>query len=307
MSKLYTAEYIYKYIKGELSKEETYLLEKSALSDPFLLDMINGYEVAFKKFGHAKVQEYLQNIKHASTPGTTNRFKNKKKLLIAAGITGLLILSVILSWNQLNSKITLTESVPDQPVVEQSGSVTVNELVLETYSLEIKLSDEQGQPLVQKDISIYNKHYKTDNNGKINIRPLKAGTNFSVDIPGFKSVQISIPKGHHETVLIQVEAENGIPKTSTLPKEKMYAPEGGWYKFQKFVDDNKQLPIDNQFLKGTVVIKASLSSTNILSGFEVTQSLNTKYDEEAIRLIKTYDGWKNKMSAPIVVYLEVNF
>lgn len=306
MSKLYSAEYIYKYIKGELSQEDAYQLEKSALSDPFLLDMITGYEVAFKKFGNVKVQEYLQNIKNTSAPENTTRLYNKKKLLIATGITGLLALSGILSWNQLNSKITPDDDpVETPPIMQQSGSV--NEQVLETYSLEVQLSDGQGQPLVQKSISIYNKSYQTNNDGKISIRPLKAGTNFNVDIPGFKPLQISIPKGHREAVLIQVEKQDGI-STPTIPaKEKMYTPEGGWYKFQKYVEENKQLPVDNQFLKGTVVVKASLSSTNILSEFEVIQSLNTQYDAEAIRLIKTYDGWKNKMSAPIVVYLEVNF
>lgn len=305
MNQKYTVEYIHQYLKGELKREEAYELEKAALADPFLSDMIYGYDLAIRKNGFSKTLNAINEAKNTGleyTPLQKNRKKNIIKIAAAAVVLAVL---GIIGWNNLNFDKIAVEAVDENST--ESVTSSVHEDLLESYTVDIFIVDEKSQPLVNEIVNIYNEDFTTDVNGKISIRPLKSGTNFSIDIAGYRNQQIYIPKNYQEQVMVQLsENQNNTSKLS-IAKDKLYAPEGGWYKFQSYVETNKQLPSNNKFLRGSVIVKASLSSNHSLSEFEIVQSVNDVYDAEALRLIKNYNAWKNKMNAPIVVYLEVIF
>lgn len=306
MSKNYSSSYIHQYLKGELDKEKTYQLEKEALSDPFLADTIYGYELILKKYGHTKAQDYLKDISEVSIEKTVHKSINKKKLIIILG--GIIILSIlgVMGWNKI--KDIPIEATSLNKIEEKNNSLlTVSEELLESYFIDIYLEDGNGNALEGKTIQIYNKEFKTDESGRFRLQPLKTGTNFNIEIEGFKSQEIYIPKKYQDKVTIQLTREKSRDKNSVIQKDKLFAPEGGWYKFQSYVENNKKLPENNLFLKGSVIVKASLSKNNALNEIQVIQSINEAYDQEAIRLIKNYNAWKNKMGAPIVIFIEVIF
>lgn len=306
MKTQYTLDYIQGYLKGQLSKEEMYALEKEALTNPFLADTIAGYELALKKAGTARVQESLATIQKQPISNHIDSFKKKKNLFALIGIVIVLLILGIIGWNNFNfdQKLVLApEPEENKPVT----GVPMHDLLVEDYEVEILLKDGSGKPMPQQDIVIYNQSFRTDKNGNIQVRPLKTGTNFTVDIAGYVPYQVYIPKDYRDKVEIQLNPIDHKRESIQVSKDRLYAPEGGWFKFQSYVETNKVLPANNLFLKGSVIISAKLSSNHTLSELEIVQSINKEYDNEAIRLIKNYNAWKNKMSAPIVIYLEVVF
>ncbi len=322
----YSSDYLIQYVKGELSNAESHALEKAALSDPFLADAIYGYETAMKKFGTQKVQETAEQIK-PSQPLQKFALKYLPQIKYGAA-AAVLILATSIGYfvyrspdkglaperstaNTISPFYDSTANTlitPDQPAAAMARSNVVdNENLLESYHIQLCFIDENDRPVANQKVNIYQQSYTTNEQGLISIRPLKVGTNFTLSIPSYQPLQIAIPPGFKDTAYIQLLPVSAEKSRTNTSHERTYAPEGGWYLFQEFVNKNKIIPQNNPFVKGSVIVRARLSEKNELSGFEVIQPLNPTYDMEAVRLIQNYNKWKNKMSAPIVIHIEVNF
>lgn len=66
----------------------------------------------------------------------------------------------------------------------------------------------------------------------------------------------------------------------------------GWIEFEKYLDTNKKLPVNNSLLTGEVVVSFEVKRGGLLSDFIIEKSLSEDYDKEAIRLIREGPSWK---------------
>ena len=69
-------------------------------------------------------------------------------------------------------------------------------------------------------------------------------------------------------------------------------PNGGWMKYQVYLDSNKNKDIIIPDITGEVVVSFQVDRAGILSDFKIEKSLTPQYDQEAIRLIKQGPSWR---------------
>ena len=62
-TRAYSAADILRYLKGEMSPQQMYALEKAALKDPFLAEAIEGFEGAISSTGEENIRKELQSLK----------------------------------------------------------------------------------------------------------------------------------------------------------------------------------------------------------------------------------------------------
>ena len=93
----YSADYIRKYLDGQLSDQEMQALEKAALEDPFLADAIEGYEESRKHRFPLNPESADFQIKANRTNqakknrkrGWSIQFQNGRLLLLLYSLSGL--------------------------------------------------------------------------------------------------------------------------------------------------------------------------------------------------------------------------
>ena len=93
------------------------------------------------------------------------------------------------------------------------------------------------------------------------------------------------------------------PKAEVGPDKSKAFPEGGYRKFNKYLQKNLIAPeaaVSNN-INGTVILQFSVSSDGQPTDIRVLQSLGYGCDEEAVRLLKEGPKWKNKTGYPVVV------
>lgn len=69
-------------------------------------------------------------------------------------------------------------------------------------------------------------------------------------------------------------------------------PAVGWEQYLRYIDSSKRVPEANAGLKGEVVLSFIVDKTGIPQNFRIEQSMNSAYDEEAIRLVREGPRWK---------------
>ncbi|MCZ2224105.1 MAG: hypothetical protein LC122_10815, partial [Chitinophagales bacterium] len=120
----FTITDIEKYFSNQLSNAERHALEKAALTDPFLADAIEGYEIANLSKAKNYINETAQAIKNKEAQKAkvvAMPSRNKQWLRIAAGIILMIGAGTTIWWmNQKPAdtispiaKVTNTETVTD--------------------------------------------------------------------------------------------------------------------------------------------------------------------------------------------------
>lgn len=125
MNNNYNIIRIQQYLKGELNAEETYRMEREALDDPFLQDVIDGYREA-EHVDIAKLSMLQQRLADRVAGRQEKRdafFFGVQRLAIAATAGLLFVLAMVLFWMR---------SQPNAPATE-------NEVAVELVPLDTQL------------------------------------------------------------------------------------------------------------------------------------------------------------------------
>ena len=84
--------------------------------------------------------------------------------------------------------------------------------------------------------------------------------------------------------------ESGFKKPTVMVQNA--EPNGGWMKYQQYIDSNKNKQLLIADITGEVVVSFQVDRAGILSDFKIEKSLTPQYNEEAVRLIKQGPSWK---------------
>lgn len=86
-------------------------------------------------------------------------------------------------------------------------------------------------------------------------------------------------------------------------------PSGGAVTLNKFITANLQIPIRSaaKGLNGSVVVKGIVEPNGSMTGLEVTRSLDSLCDAEALRLFGLYKAWQPAVHKGVVVRQEVTY
>jgi len=374
----YTASDIERYLSGGMSTKEMYALEKEALDDPFLAEVIEGFE----SLPPEKWKDTLISLKQEiATKDNKNvaiipLWKQSWKLAAGVIILGISIAVGYWVWNNNQTHADLAKNISTNS--ESSAAVTDsasfnNTPALDSAGYEIHSNNTSKtaiaavqEPTIQtKDIpptpitnpsyqqdtsmiyrpSIDSRKYKdltassqtvasTDiQNEKESQQPIaeekvvalekvnnsnivtNSNNNASNNNITFSKTEAAVAKKHSaETIDDEVVSVNGygLTRNKTIQPSATNlsgTPIGGWDAFKQYVALNNQLPVDlRKKYSGKAVtlyfrIKKNGKPTQIL----VQQSLSTKCDTEAIRLIENGPRWNYVKNGLNTATVNINF
>ncbi|HLY68187.1 MAG TPA: carboxypeptidase-like regulatory domain-containing protein [Puia sp.] len=177
-----------------------------------------------------------------------------------------------------------------------------------------KVVDINSQPISGAFVNIY--HQKnatvTDNKGMFKIFAPKADSTVKITVSsvGFvpaKAILVNDNDIENNTINLRSNTsslnevvvtgirrkrkseEKNIASVETL---KNAEPVAGWKKYKEYLDNNKRLSGDSIGLRIIEVVSFTVKKNGKLGNFNIEQSYNDDFDDEAIRLIKTGPAWK---------------
>ena len=310
----YSAEYLQKYLNGELSDKEMQALEKNALDDPFLADTIEGLEearnhpVSFES-GVADLQKrlserVLEMNRKKRIPFKFTRWRVAASILIIAGLTTLTI--TLLKYNATPKTIafvikkdTQLISVHTAPSLVQTDTIVNN----------IKTNAEPQIPATIAQVQDQDK----------NIRPRQKPAMAIVshekeeghETPEYSKGSVTDDSGKVATSADEVAAtgygatrKKDAAGSVTVVKNKIAQPEG-WQVLNDYINKNKKINSADSVLTGEEVISFVLNKKGKLTSFKVIKSISSSHDAEVIRLLKSgpalkpTDGKKQKYQISI--------
>ena len=114
-NKIYSAEDIQRYLKGQMSAEEMHALETSALDDPFLADAIDGYQTVIAEGKEKQAIEVLHQLKNPKPQAKVIPIRRNRWWQIAAAAAIVLItgLAIFLNNKPEQQKESLAVKQPD--------------------------------------------------------------------------------------------------------------------------------------------------------------------------------------------------
>ena len=129
--KTYTASDIERYHRGEMPPAEMHLLEKAALDDPFLADMLEGYRftstaAADLQSLQERLQQRLKKEEQKSTAVIWGQWLKAAAIFIVVAGGGWLAIQTLSSKNgDIANQNTVAEKNPDQPNNKSGSSAAI--------------------------------------------------------------------------------------------------------------------------------------------------------------------------------------
>jgi hypothetical protein len=177
-----------------------------------------------------------------------------------------------------------------------------------------KVVDANSQPISGAYVNIANQKNATvtDNNGMFKLFAPKADSTVKINVSsvGYENakailindndiadntINLRSNKSSLNEVVVsgfarkrKAEAKN-IASDETL---KNAEPITGWKKYKEYLDKNKRLSGDSIGLRIIEVVSFTVKKNGKLSNFNIEQSYDDDFDDEAIRLIKNGPAWK---------------
>jgi hypothetical protein len=177
-----------------------------------------------------------------------------------------------------------------------------------------KVVDINSQPISGAYVNIANQKNATvtDNNGMFKLFALKADSIIKINVSsvGFettKAILISDNDIADNTVNLRSNTSSlsEVVVTGARAKKKADAkniaseetlknaePVTGWKKYKEYLDKNKRLSGDSIGLRIIEIVSFTIKKNGKLSNFNIEQSYDDDFDDEAIRLIKNGPAWK---------------
>ena len=147
----------------------------------------------------------------------------------------------------------------------------------------------------------------TDQNGFFQFQSKDTIADISISSAGYQNVNLKLNSNQSSLITLDkaqanldevvVSGYGNAGKKKQQSKDlKIYVmdaePVIGWEKYNQYIDSNKRIPQNESLQKGEVVLSFKVNQKGELSSFNVEQSLNKAYDNEAIRLVKEGPAWR---------------
>lgn len=184
-----------------------------------------------------------------------------------------------------------------------------------------RVTDQANNPLSNALLRVNdNREFFTDHKGNFKIPANDSVVNVAVGVSGYYTQNLQLLNNTYDNNIslnqLGVKAPNpqlnastpirirGISTVDEVKSKEEYSnnypeirvqdaqPVYGWLEYQQYLEKNRKIPASNPGLSGTVVVSFQVDKKGALSDFKIEQSLDTAYDEEAIRLIKAGPSWK---------------
>jgi hypothetical protein len=177
-----------------------------------------------------------------------------------------------------------------------------------------KVVDINSQPISGAYVNIANQKNATvtDNKGMFKLFAPKADTTVKINVSsvGFettKAILVNDNDIENNTINLRSKTSslNEIVVTGSRARAKTdakdiaseetlknTAPVIGWKKYKEYLDKNKRLSGDSIGLRIIEVVSFSVKKNGKLGNFNIEQSYDDDFDDEAIRLIKSGPAWK---------------
>jgi carboxypeptidase-like protein len=177
-----------------------------------------------------------------------------------------------------------------------------------------KVVDANSQPISGAYVNIANQKNVTvtDNKGMFRIFAPKSDSIVKINVSsvGFETTKAILSNENdiadntinlrsntsslNEVVVTGLERKRKADTKNIASDEtlKNAEPVIGWKKYKEYLDKNKRLSGDSIGLRIIEVVSFTIKKNGKLGNFNIEQSYNDDFDDEAIRLIKTGPGWK---------------
>ena len=114
-----------------------------------------------------------------------------------------------------------------------------------------------------------------------------------------------VTRKEKQTGFYEKKLEGKVPGLA-VKSDSAFQPVGGWQKFNEYITNNVNTPVDekDQKYKGNVVLSFEVNKKGVPKKIKVEQSLCTACDEEAIRLLKHGPKWNttNKRNNVVIKF-----
>lgn len=257
----FTITEIEKYFSNQLSNTERHALEKAALTDPFLADAIEGYEIANLTKAKNYINETAQAIKNKEAQKAkvvAMPSRNKQWLRIAAGIILMIGAGTTIWWMNQKPVDTIKPIAKVTNTEATTNSITTTETPKQTENSTAKNSTKENTLTNKNTTSIKNLNndlaiVSNEQGGLSNLKSKEEETAIKKSDVIIKSDVGSAPTiraNAAEAMVsnndnIQSEKANFKKTTSnaiTQSNEAIntgIAPEGGWNAFDSYVENKK--------------------------------------------------------------------
>ncbi len=257
----FTITDIEKYFSNQLSNTERHALEKAALTDSFLADAIEGYEITNLTKAKNYINETAQAIKNKEAQKAkvvAMPSRNKQWLRIAAGIILMIGAGTTIWWMNQNPVDTINPIAKVTNTEATTNSITTTETPKQTENSTAKNSTKENTLTNKNTTSIKNLNndlaiVSNEQGGLSNLKSKEEETAIKKSDVIIKSDVGSAPTiraNAAEAMVsnndnIQSEKANLKKTTSnaiTQSNEAIntgIAPEGGWNAFDSYVENKK--------------------------------------------------------------------
>jgi len=255
----YTITDIEKYFSNQLSNTEKHALEKAALTDPFLADAMEGYEIANLSKAKNYIEETTQAIKNKEAQKAkvvAMPSRNKQWLRIAAGIILMIGAGTTIWWiNQKPvetitpiAKVTNTETTTDSITTTETPKQTENSIA-KNSTKENTISNKNTTTIkdLNTDLAIVNNNQGGLSNLKTKEESInKADVIVKSDVGSAPVIRDNAAEAmianngniHNEKANVKMASAKAITQSNEDINANI-EPEGGWKSFDTYVENKK--------------------------------------------------------------------
>lgn len=320
----FTITDIEKYFSNQLSNAERHALEKAALTDPFLADAIEGYEIANLSKAKNYINETAQAIKNKEAQKAkvvAMPSRNKQWLRIAAGIILMIGAGTTIWWmNQKPAdtispiaKVTNTETVTDSITTTETPKQNENSTA-KNSTKENTLSNKNTTTIknLNNDLAIVSNEQGGLSNLKTKEETInKADVIIKSDVGSAPTIRANAAEAMvSNNDNIQSEKANLKKTTSNAITQSNEAintgivPEGGWKAFNTYVENKKAEWEINDDVSEKITITFNIDNEGKPYQIKISDSSTLKLNR-ATELITNGPKWIASKNAATKVTLSI--
>lgn len=322
----YTITDIEKYFSNQLSNTEKHALEKAALTDPFLADAMEGYEIANLSKAKNYIEETTQAIKNKEAQKAkvvAMPSRNKQWLRIAAGIILMIGAGTTIWWiNQKPvetitpiAKVTNTETTTDSITTTETPKQTENSIA-KNSTKENTISNKNTTTIkdLNTDLAIVNNNQGGLSNLKTKEESInKADVIVKSDVGSAPVIRDNAAEAmianncniHNEKANVKMASAKAITQSNEDINANI-EPEGGWKSFDTYVENKKAAWKINDDEAEKITITFNIDKEGKPNQIKISDSSTLKLNR-ATELITNGPKWitTNKVATKVTLSIKL--
>lgn len=256
------------YIRGQRKGKEANLIERASMTDPFLLDAIDGFDSV--KDNHAQKIEEL-----------SKRFQKQRKTVsrpVLGYMTRIAAVAVVVLF-VLGGYLFFDSHKTSLYAQQQTNMNTIEIFVPEVFY-------EENEAIIEEKNEVLSEKYKP------NIENFRVNEilNMTISKEEFEALNKELMRDDYQTTLeiYFPDDDEVIHSTTGKPEPKI-----GWSKYKSYLKDEMIRPTDFSCgdVHGKVGLDFYINEKGEPYNIEVAYSLCGTLDNEAVRLVKEGPNW----------------